>query len=466
MFASSLRPLGHQKVVQNWIFTPSFSRANDVKQAFLNWSKAMDSDVEFIHVLVVRAAERADYEEVVAVMNSCCKPMQQTMIMTLPPKLSLKRLKGLSAAYKQATALADLNINGGIGYARLCIQLVATALQLPDVWMLDDNIQDCWQLDLDAESLHQPPHQHTLQPCSFGTIMRGVEFQVSNVMGNQGGDIGQAECGDQPPGAWDPEISPREPRVVRTPSHPVNTWFDYSGSHSHYAILGPSRQPHRYSLVGAKWPGGRGPPPFKITHSVYSFFLLNITATMGDKLVLRPAKQYAEDIEFHHLCEDNKLAVVKCNRFYFHKADLQGVEKPIVWVTPTHGPIWGGQLLQVHNASQMQTLGREPSPLPASTISMTVCGISAAVYNGRSAWSPPLLPEIPLLTTPQSNTVLTGSLEVLSANGLVASQQYTYHGLWRWSADVQIDIDTPDAGNPQATHALSEFLQTSRILYL
>ena len=98
---------------------------------------------------------------------------------------------------------------------------------------------------------------------------------------------------------------------MRTPPHPVNTWFDYSGSHSHYATLGPSRQPHRYSLVGAKWPGGRGPPPFKITHSVYSFFLLNITATMGDKLVLWPAKQYAEDIEVHHLCEDNKLAVVK-----------------------------------------------------------------------------------------------------------------------------------------------------------
>ena len=152
-------------------------------------------------MLVVRAAERADYEEVVAVMNCCCKPMQQTMIMTLPPELSLKMLEGLSAAYKQATASADPNINVGIGYARLCIQLVAEALQLPDVWMLDDNIQDCWQLDLNAKSLQQPPHQHTLQPCSFDTIMRGVEFQVSNTMRNQGGDLGQVECGDQPPGA-------------------------------------------------------------------------------------------------------------------------------------------------------------------------------------------------------------------------------------------------------------------------
>ena len=166
MRASSLRPLDvNQKVVQHWIFNPSSGRATGQKQAFLNWSKAMAPDVQCVRVLVIRVEELGAYAREVAAINSSCKPMQQTLIMTLPGKLSLKGLDGLSPAYQEAVHAGGPNVSLGIGYARLCIQLVAKALQLTDVWMLDDNIQDCWQLDLDAPSL-----PISMDPCSLAAF--------------------------------------------------------------------------------------------------------------------------------------------------------------------------------------------------------------------------------------------------------------------------------------------------------
>lgn len=407
----------------------------------------MAPDAEYVRVLVVKQAELALYTKEMAALNSICKPLQQTMIMTLPKSLSLKQLTGLSPAYRNATAHCDPNDTLGIGYARLCIQLVARALQLQDVWMVDDNIQDCWQLDLSAQSLHQPPPGQgpthgPLQSCSFDTIMRGIELQVSKTVVISA--VSSPFTSGSLVRSWQPELSPRQSTAQTSTGSNVKTWFDYSGSHEHYAIIGPSRQPYRYKLVGATWPGGAGPPPFKITHSVYSFFLLNVAATMSAKpAVLWPARQYAEDIEFNHMCEDSKLAVVKCNRFFFHKANLQGVdlrqaaENPRVHIKPTLGPIWGGQHLDV----QIQ-----PEQHQTSVHSITVCG-SRNVY---CAQTPILSPELPLHMAPvashQSN-VVTGSVTVqCGTTQLEALQQYTYHGLWEWPPGTIVDNTTADKG--------------------
>jgi hypothetical protein len=61
--------------------------------------------------------------------------------------------------------------------------------------------------------------------------------------------------------------------------------------------------------------------PFKITQSVYSFFLLNVKATV-EKGVLYPSINLWEDIAFNQLCREKDLLVVKCNTF-IHTKDFR-----------------------------------------------------------------------------------------------------------------------------------------------
>ena len=417
---TAARPILSDRSIQHWIFTPSSGRASGQKQAFINWSKAVSPGVSYVRVLVVKPTEVEEYKKVVQGINSSCLPMQHTVVMSMPDKLNLKGLTGLSASYKDALSSGDPDVSLGAGYSRLCIQLVAHALQLRHVWMLDDNIQDCWQINLQAASLRAPTSKHgELQPCRFDTLMCGIEEQVHNTQNAE----------ESPPlqlahvkRDWKPERSPRKRHSPAQQGCTVENWFDYSGSYRHYAIIGPNRQPYRYSLVGATWPSGAGPPPFKITHSVFSFFLLNVEATMTAKeLVLWPARQYAEDIEFHHMCEDSQLAVVKCNRFFFHKTNLQGIDlkkaqdQPSVIFHPAQGPMWGGQELHI---SILPTAQR------VSSVSM--CGSNVSHVSQGASSSMVLTPAVtvPMLSLPvgHSNAVVMSSI-IVQCEGMSLSKQ-------------------------------------------
>lgn len=445
---SRASPLPGESNIQHWIFTPSSGRASGQKQAFMHWSKAVNPEVNYVRVLVVKPTEVPEYLEVVRDINSSCMPMQQTMVMSLPARLSLKNLQGLSAVYKSGLRDGDPDVSLGAGYSRLCIQLVAHAMQLSHVWMLDDNIQDCWQINLQAQSLRASPSKHDkLQPCSFDTLMRGIEEQVSKTQDTKSSP-GLTLTHVNTERHWKPARSPRKEHTPAEPGSLVRNWFDYGGSCQHYAIIGPNRQPYRYNLVGATWPSGADPPPFKITHSVFSFFLLNVEATMCAKeLVLWPARQYAEDIEFHHMCEDSKLAVVKCNRFFFHKTNLQGPDlkkaqsQPRVTFHPTQGPMWGGQELHVQT-------------FPAQHVtSVTICGATVPMRASQGVTSsvvltPALKSPLLSLSSGQSNIVLSSSIVVESQQmePLTAEGHYFYHGLWRWPLGTSIDAQAPDIG--------------------
>ena len=82
-----------------------------------------------------------------------------------------------------------------------------------------------------------------------------------------------------------------------------------------YGLIGVRRDP--YNSRGLL-------RPFTVTHSVYSFVLLNVSSTI--KLgVLYPPKPFWEDIDFNNLCEERCLVVLKCNRFYHVKKNLQNI---------------------------------------------------------------------------------------------------------------------------------------------
>ena len=439
----SAKPVPGSNSVQNWIFTPSSGRASGQRQAFMNWSQAVSPNVSYVRVLVVKSKEKKQYLEAVKVVNRSCKPMQQTLVMTMPDELSLGNLQGLSEVYKDALKDGSPDASLGVGYSRLCIQLVAHTLQLSHVWMLDDNIQDCWQINLQAESLRASPSKHgKLQPCSFDTIMCGIEEQVSSARRAESSPSLQLSHAER---YWKPARSPRKDHAPAQQGAQVLNWFDYGGSSRHYAVIGPNRQPYRYSLVGATWPGGAGPPPFKITHSVFSFFLLNVEATMSAK-VLWPARQYAEDIEFHHMCEERRLAVVKCNRFFFHKTNLQGADLRTAHdqlratFHPAQGPMWGGQELHIR-------------VLPLRTVSsVTVCGATVSTVSNEAGSSIVVTPALstPVLGLPfgQSSAVLSSSITVKchDVEAITAEGQYVYHGFWKWSSGTGIDTQSFDTG--------------------
>jgi hypothetical protein len=62
--------------------------------------------------------------------------------------------------------------------------------------------------------------------------------------------------------------------------------------------------------------------PFKVTHSVYSFYLLNVESTV-DNGVFYPPKTFHEDIHFNQMCEESDLAVLKFRHLFHHKKNLQ-----------------------------------------------------------------------------------------------------------------------------------------------
>jgi hypothetical protein len=82
--------------------------------------------------------------------------------------------------------------------------------------------------------------------------------------------------------------------------------------------------------------------PFVVTHPMYTFYYINNRLTVEKKLFW-PPKKVAEDIEFHHLCNEAGLLSVRCNSYFFCKAyltphlpDLTTIHKLYRWDDKTY----------------------------------------------------------------------------------------------------------------------------------
>lgn len=69
-----------------------------------------------------------------------------------------------------------------------------------------------------------------------------------------------------------------------------------------------------YTQVGME---GRA-APWKVTHSIYSMFMLNLAETVA-KHVFWPAKPYHDDVDFPQLCEERAMVAAKCQWLFLHK---------------------------------------------------------------------------------------------------------------------------------------------------
>lgn len=104
---------------------------------------------------------------------------QVTLLMVMPHTIDLHHLPGRCdmKSYQQT----KLNEAMGIGFSRLCIQLISKLMGLSSVWLLDDNISDCWRLPF--EDFVQSGGTHgSLKSIKIDQVMKTIESQVSMLL--------------------------------------------------------------------------------------------------------------------------------------------------------------------------------------------------------------------------------------------------------------------------------------------
>jgi hypothetical protein len=96
------------------IFIPSYNRS---KEALICYDHLFDDSFQYNQIIVVRESQLEDYQ---------LEHGNEKIIWSLPN--SMKFFED------------PVNVNSGIGFARLSVQILSSALHLPFVWMFDDNV--------------------------------------------------------------------------------------------------------------------------------------------------------------------------------------------------------------------------------------------------------------------------------------------------------------------------------------
>ncbi|CAM9276756.1 unnamed protein product, partial [Phaeothamnion confervicola] len=195
---------------------------------------------------------------------------------------------------------------GGIGFARRFIQRFAHEKELRWVWMLDDNVQICYEVNVKSDGKE-------LVPCSFDRVMTAMERLVDPH------DLESHKLLKRRQQQKGGGINQRQPPASEAASDLCLK--DYVGSSDcgkEYGIIGINRDPVRLQRDCQE----EIQKPFLASYSVYSFCYLNVAATCAAG-VLYPCKQWAEDVEFNHLVDEAGLRVCKVNLFCHAKKNLQ-----------------------------------------------------------------------------------------------------------------------------------------------
>lgn len=231
---------------------------------------------------------------------------------------------------------------GGTGYTRHFIQRWSYVNGIEFVWMLDDNVQLCHELDVGTGKA-------SYQPCSFTHVMDSLErvmlsedkeeIVVRTVSDTEGtrAKISEHANDTKGPGEACPAIpdlqllrgnaSGNLPKTGRN----ISTVGDMCGRPNHYGVIGISRHGHgcRNNEETTK--------PFGVTHSVYSFCLMNVAST-SSKNAWYPMKKLWQDIEFNHIVDEQGLVVCMFRKFSHSKKNLQPIRQSPAVPPPARAP--------------------------------------------------------------------------------------------------------------------------------
>lgn len=107
-----------------------------------------------------------------------CAP-QVTLLMVMPHTINLEHLP--RNHHLKPYQRMQVNETMGIGFSRLCAQLTSNLMGLSSIWLLDDNISDCWRLPFETFANSGGTHGD-LQSVKFDQVMKTIESQVSMLL--------------------------------------------------------------------------------------------------------------------------------------------------------------------------------------------------------------------------------------------------------------------------------------------
>jgi hypothetical protein len=275
--------------IKNCIFVPTYKRALTAR---LDYRFAMKSALgksnrngfHYLRILVIRESDLESYAKIFE---------KSDIFLILPSQLQVD----CPATGEQEVVSVE---NGGIGFARRCIQEFSHSVGFHFVWMIDDNVTSCFRITERVES-SDPCHVKVTgwEPCSFWDVFRGVESFLDDNETKMKVDRKvmaiESECKKL-------GLTSRSQAIVKSVR-------DLTEGSDTFGVLGVRRD-FRYWASGAE----NSSKIHQITHSVYSMVLMNIRATMEKKLFY-PVRQFSEDLEFNYLCHENGLKVLKTNAF-------------------------------------------------------------------------------------------------------------------------------------------------------
>ncbi|XP_068762680.1 uncharacterized protein [Montipora capricornis] len=273
-----------------WIFHPS--HRDDPRKCLLNYTHVMKEENRVITCVQVAVVRRRKFQAYKATWGKVLAIFQ------LP-----EELPSCEVGPEE----------GGIGYARLFIQKIASALKLEYIFVIDDNVammseavfSSCTQTPSNAKVLRDDNGVITMERCSFFKPLSHLQKI--------------AEGKEMPPKFG-----------VHQSTYPLEG--NFAKQFPLYLYTGPSKifaENHHgtgkhhgsYGVLGFLRSVPRTRDSFAKTQ-VYAVILLNVLSTVKEEVFYRPWPCW-EDLRFNDDCDKAGLWVVKCNRYHFLKVQYR-----------------------------------------------------------------------------------------------------------------------------------------------
>ena len=182
---------------------------------------------DYAEFLIVRSSQFSDYQKLYGSTH---------VIASMPDSMNAPQERGICMSCEVK--------DGGIGYSRLFVQLLANYLNLPAVWMLDDFNLVCWKLTCSALQCNED--NVSMHPASFAEVMIHIE------------SLFQEHTWER---SYYPNMEQQAAKAMELSEK--STIQDVTGSFDQYGVVGLCR--------GRQW-RKQISNPIKRTYSVYSFF--------------------------------------------------------------------------------------------------------------------------------------------------------------------------------------------------
>eukprot|EP01041_Mallomonas_annulata_P001358 gene1358-2629_t len=341
--SSSNKSSESTRKIRSWIFTPTFAGTGKAgpEMKLLFRDKAFSPLVrweDYGEILVVRRSQFSSYREYFGSTH---------IIVAMPDKIEVESMLKFMSPYERhgmdeipaetgtdtqtVTYSAEM---GGVGYSRFFCQIFASHFDMEAIWMMDDNseIRPVTFADvmIHIESLHYKDITSNITMSTTTTASTNSSADSDSLLTRSLAAMIQSKNYQACPCSCPSEdnckirkdtsssVFPLSSSMTTTPVKIATNLSEVMGSSSAYGIIGMAR--------GSSWRQDVC-EPFKVSYSVYSFFLLNIKDTVANGCFF-PCRPIWEDIEFNQLLDEKGLVVCKMQMYSHSKPMRRMIDEP------------------------------------------------------------------------------------------------------------------------------------------